>query len=259
MITRPESNGSAPKTARAISVRPAPTSPAMPRISPRRTSRLTSSSTVACGSWALPRRVRPSTRSATSPGLGPIAMNEERIDLAADHQADDAVDGRVGDGAAADQTAVAKHRVAVADLHHLLEPMGDEDDAQALGLQIANDAEELLDLARGERRGRLVHDDQARLHRQRAGDLDHLLLGDRQVADDRHRLQIEAEAVGDRSRLGDHPAPVDEDARAGLAADEDVFGDRHVRREREFLVDGHDPELLRVMRRCQRDRARRRS
>ena len=41
--------------------------------------------------------------------------------------------------------------------------------------------------ARAQRRGRLVHDDQARFHRERAGDLDHLLLGDREVADQRHR------------------------------------------------------------------------
>ena len=39
--------------ARAISVRPAPTSPARPRISPRRTESETSSSTVACGSRAV--------------------------------------------------------------------------------------------------------------------------------------------------------------------------------------------------------------
>ena len=37
----PASSGSAPKTARATSVRPAPTSPAKPRISPRRSWKLT--------------------------------------------------------------------------------------------------------------------------------------------------------------------------------------------------------------------------
>ena len=61
---------------------------------------------------------------------------------------DDAVDDRVGDGAAADQVAVAQDGVAVADLAYLLQPMGDEDDAEALRLQVADDAEQLLDLAR---------------------------------------------------------------------------------------------------------------
>src|SRR6185312_6638222 len=65
--TRPESNGSAPKTARASSVRPAPTRPARPRISPRRTSSETLSSTVAFRSCAVPRRDRRSTFKATAP------------------------------------------------------------------------------------------------------------------------------------------------------------------------------------------------
>ena len=58
-------------------------------------------------------------------------------------------------------------------------------------LEVADDAEQLLDLGRGERRGRLVHDDEARLHRQRARDLDHLLLGDGEIADQRHRIDVE--------------------------------------------------------------------
>src|SRR5918992_1344391 len=55
----PESILSAPKTARASSVRPAPTSPAKPRISPERTPKEQSLST-------LPR-VMPLTRRSTSP------------------------------------------------------------------------------------------------------------------------------------------------------------------------------------------------
>ena len=66
--------------------------------------------------------------------------------------------------------------------------MGDEDDAQPLIAQLADDREQGLDLGLGQRRGRLVHDDHARLHRQRARDLDHLLLGDREVAHQRQRV-----------------------------------------------------------------------
>ena len=51
------------------------------------------------------------------------------------------------------------------------------------------------------------------------------------------------------ARFGRHPAPVDEAAAHRLAADEDVLGDRHVRRERELLVDRDDAELLGRMRR----------
>ena len=107
-----------------------------------------SASTVACGSWALPRRVTPSTFSATSPTLALCAVREQRVDLAADHQPDDAVDRGLGDVAAADKAAVAEHGVAVADPHHLLEPVGDEDDADALGLQVADDRNSLSTSAR---------------------------------------------------------------------------------------------------------------
>ena len=57
-------------------------------------------------------------------------------------------------------------------------------------LQLADDGEELFDLVRRQGGGRLIHDQDAGLERQRAGDLDGLLLGDRQVA---------AQSVADRS------------------------------------------------------------
>ena len=51
-----------------------------------------------------------------------------------------------------------------------------------------------VDLGLGQRRGRLVHDDEARLDRERAGDLDHLLLGHRKVGDRRVGIDVEADA-----------------------------------------------------------------
>ena len=81
--------------------------------------------------------------------------------------------------------AVAQHRVAVADLEHLLEPMGDEDRRDAVALQIPHDGEQLFDFGPAQGASRLVHDDEPRPHRERARDLDHLLLGDREVAHQR--------------------------------------------------------------------------
>ena len=49
-------------------------------------------------------------------------------------------------------------------------------------------------------------------------------------------------------------SPADEQLRAGLAADEHVLGDRHVGREREFLIDRDDAGALRVVRRGEGDR-----
>ena len=180
-------------------------------------------------------------------------MGEQRVDRAPDHQPDDAVDGGVGDRPAADLAAVAQHGEAVAQRHHLVEAMGDEDDAETLRPKVAHDAEQLVDLGRAQRRSRLVHDDEPRSHRQSAGDLDHLLLGDAEIADQREGIEVEAEPAGDRAGLRRHAPPADEQARPGLAADEDVLRDRHVGRQGEFLVDGHDAAPLRVMRRRQLD------
>ena len=133
------------------------------------------------------------------PALGDRALAVKRADLASDHHPDDRVDRDVGDLSGADIAAVAQDREPVAEPEHLLEPVGDEDDRQALGLERGHDAGEIGDFGLAQRRGRLVHDDEPRPHRQRPGDLDQLLLGDREIADRRHRVALEPDLVGDRA------------------------------------------------------------
>ena len=70
---------------------------------------------------------------------------------------------------------------AVGDLHDLVEAVRDVDDAHALRAQVLDDRRAAARSRRGQRAGRLVHDDDARVERQRLGDLDHLLLRDRQL------------------------------------------------------------------------------
>ncbi len=132
--------------------------------------------------------------------------------------------------------------------------MRDEDDRQAFGLQRPHNAGEIGDLGFAQGRGRLVHDDEARLHRERAGDLDELLLGDGKIAHLCHRITLEPDALGDGLRLFSQPAPAHEQLRARFAANEHVLGDRHVGGEGEFLVDGDDSSALGVVRRHKGDR-----
>src|SRR5271168_2560722 len=73
------------------------------------------------------------------PALGDRAMAVKRTDLAPDHHPDDRVDRDVGDPPGADIAAVAQYREPVAEPEHLLEPVGDEDDRQALGLEGGHD------------------------------------------------------------------------------------------------------------------------
>ena len=106
--------------------------------------------------------------------------------------------------ALADDPAAAQHHDAVGDGEHLAELVGDEDDRLALVDQAAHDAEEVVDLARGEHRGGLVEDEDVGLAEQRLDQLDPLLLADGQVADDGVGVDLEAVAArrarGSRSR-----------------------------------------------------------
>ena len=69
-------------------------------------------------------------------------------------------------------------------------------------LSSAMTSQQPLGLGERQARGRLVHDDEARVERQRLGDLDHLALGERQLGDRRVGLEIDAEAVEQRPHLG---------------------------------------------------------
>ena len=123
---------------------------------------------------------------------------------------DDVVAGDVGGGVLADEAAVAEHRHLVGDLEQLVHLVGDVDDALALGLQRPDDLEEMLDLALGQRRGRLVHDENVGIVGDRLGDLDHLPVGDRQVAHFRFRIERNVEPLEQRLRPAAHLVVTDE-------------------------------------------------
>ena len=66
----------------------------------------------------------------------------------------------------------------VGDAMHLVEPMGDVDDRDAALAEPLDEGEQPLDLLVRQRGRRLVEDQAASVAEQRAGDLDHLALGD---------------------------------------------------------------------------------
>ena len=82
----------------------------------------------------------------------------------------------------ADDPAVAQHGDLVGDGQQLLEPVRDVDDRHAVTCEIADHLEEDRDLGAGQRRGRLVHQQDADVVNERARDLDDLLLPERQRA-----------------------------------------------------------------------------
>ena len=98
----------------------------------------------------------------------------------------------------AGHAAVAQHDDAVGAALDFAEPVRDEDDADAVGLQAGDDAQQALGLGDRQAGGRLVHDHQPRLQRQRLGDLDQLALRERQALDHRIGTEVAAEPVEQR-------------------------------------------------------------
>ena len=178
-----------------------------------------------------------------------LLLGEQRRDVAADHLAHEVVDRGVGDRAGGDVGAVAHDRDGVAQVEDLVEAVRDEQQRATLVAQAAGDGEEPLDLDAAERRGRLVHDEHLGVERDRLGDLDDLLVGDRQAERRAVGVDPHAEAAEQLERLGAHELAVDAAERAGrLAAHEDVLGDRQVGEERRLLVDDGDAGGLRLRR-----------
>ena len=228
--TVPSVNGSAPNRARASSVRPAPCSPAMPTISPARTSRSMPAST------ALPP---PRTASRTSPmSSGAGALGEVGVELAADHHRDEATGGRVGGGHRVDPAPVLEDGDAVGDGEDLAQPVRDVEDGDALLAQPAHQRQQRLGLVVGQRGGGLVHHDDAGVERAGLDDLDHLLLRHRERAHQRAGPERPLpQLVEQPLRVGVHAAAVDDAEPAGLAADPHVLGHRALGQEVELLVD----------------------
>lgn len=84
-----------------------------------------------------------------------------------------------------DVLAVLRNGHPVHDVLELLQPVGDVDDAVALGLELVDDTEQLVDLFGGQGGGGFIHDKDPSIRGQSLGYLHHLLLGHRQAA---HRL-----------------------------------------------------------------------
>ena len=136
---------------------------------------------------------------------------------------------------------------------HLVELVRDEQHGQALGLELAQVAEQLVDLLRHEDRRGFVQDQDARAAVEHLGNLDALPVTDPEFLDQHVRAQAQAVGIGD---LPD-PAPggpaVDDPAPDGLGPEHDVLGHGQVVGEHEMLVHHTDAGPDRVPGRAEVD------
>ena len=181
---------------------------------------------------ARPRRAGPSALGKTAESSRPTIRRDEP--------------GAVDPGARArrDGLAVAQHGDAIGDGKDLLEAVRDVDDADAVRLEQRDDAEQALDLALGQRRRRLVHDDDLRVGADRLGDLDDLLLGHAERLDQAHRDRSRRRSAAGARRPGWRAATSRAAATAPPASSARAMFSATVRsgKERRLLVDGGDAE-----------------
>ena len=132
--------------------------------------------------------------------------------------------------------------------------MADEQDRDALALEIADQAEQLFGLVRGKRRGRFIHDEHANVHRNRLGDLNRLLRRQCQATRGTAHVERDAEFCENRLGLAEHLGPADHGA-AILMADENVLRDIEIGKQQRLLIDRRDAHPLRLGRARDRDAA----
>ena len=183
--------------------------------------------------------VRTPAISSTGRPAARVGRDVERFQVAADHHADHGVVPDLAARQLAHDRAVAQHHDAVGALLDLVQAVRDEDHRHAAGLELGDHLQEARRLRGGEARGRLVHDDDARVERQRLDDLDELALRERQLGDRRVRLEVDAEPAQQRRHLGLERRAVDQPQRPAedrLAADHDVGRDVEIVEEVELLV-----------------------
>ena len=182
---------------------PLPATPAMPTISPPRTSKETSLTMV------TPREsltVRFSTASFTAPGFAaPFSTRKStRRPTISSASSSTVVFGGL---ARRHDRALAHDRDGVGDRHDLAQLVRDEDDRLALVLELPEDAEEVVGLGRRQHAGRLVEDQDLGAAIERLEDFDALLQADRQLLDDGVGIDLEAvfalEPLQFRARVGD--------------------------------------------------------
>src|SRR4029077_2184571 len=138
--------------------------------------------------------------------------------------------------------AVEDRHHPVGDIEHVVHPVADQNDADAVLLEALDEVEHLADLLDRQRGGRLVHDDDAGVEGGGAADGDGLLLAAGEFLDRLvDRLHPNLQAI---EMVRGHLAallPVDDgeaaDASARFAAEIDVLVDRHVPGEGKVLID----------------------
>ncbi|MND59740.1 hypothetical protein D3C80_509430 [compost metagenome] len=175
---------------------------------------------------------------------------EQALQRAADHAFNDGTHRRRAIGKFMHPLAIAQHDDAVGDLFDLFHAVGNIDDADTLGAQLAHLLEQRLRFRAAKCRRRLIEDQKFRVQRQRLGDFDQLLVGGGKTGHLAGGGNVEIEARQLLLGSAHHLGAVDNAVLHQPAADEDIFSDGKLRQKLQLLMDEHDALVDRLARRC---------
>ena len=168
-------------------------------------------------------------------GLGGLLLHVE-ANVAPHHHGGKLLHGGVLRLHGADVLALAQDGAAVGHGHDLVELVGDEQDALALGGQILHDLHQLIDLLRRQHGGRLVEDEDLVVAVEHLQDLGALLHTHGDVLDQRVRVDLQAVFLAERDDLLPGVLLLQEAAFCGLHAHDDVVQHGEAFHQLEVLV-----------------------
>ena len=155
-----------------------------------------------------------------------LPFGKQGLEAAANHMPDGIGRRELGDRSSDHVAAVTENAYPISDLEDLFHAVVDEQDGDAPASQLPDDREEPLHLAARESRRRLVHHKHSGIERKRLGDLDQLLIGDRQPSHRNADPLFDPQVCKELFSGPVQPAPVDSpNPIARQAAGENVLSD----------------------------------
>ena len=151
-----------------------------------------------------------------------------------------------------DDRAVAKHRHSVAKTPHLVQAVGNIEQAPALLFHAVNQREQPLAFLLIQRRRRLIEQQRPWFAAERADDFDDLLLGPAEPGDRHIDVDGDAKLCEVCYGLAPHLRLSEQSFLCNLSAEEQVFIDLERRCQAEILQDRIDPLLSGLRRRLMR-------
>ena len=243
-----------PASASSSSDWPLPATPAMPTISPARTSKLMP---LTRGTPWSPTTSRSRTSSTGSRGrAGALSTRSSTLRPTISSASSSLVVSAVR--RCATMAPGAHHADLVGHRHDLAQLVGDQDDGPPLRLEVAQDAEQMVGLLRRQHAGGLVQDQDVGAAEQGLEDLDPLLHAHRQLRDRGVEIDLQPVVALQRCDLGPGARDAARQRDAALGAQQQVLQDGERLDQHEVLVDHADAGLDRILRAADRPLAARR-